>query len=280
MITFLHTFNPQSLLISGPWLNIHWYGLFMVLAILAALFLSIKLGKYYGISQDNILDLGFWLILGGLVGARIYEIFLVFDYYVRQPLDIFKIWQGGLAIHGAILTGLAIIIIFARQKKINFWLLTAIVVPGLALGQAIGRWGNYFNQELFGLPTKLPWGIPISPFNRPLEYIDSQFFHPTFLYESLGNLLIFLVLISIHAIIIKRRNKRGDQSQNNAFLKITLIYLALYSLLRFSLEFIRIDKTPTFLSLRWPQVISLLIIIMVAIIFFQNARKKSHEHRK
>lgn len=278
MINFLQTFHPNPILISiGP-INIYWYGLFIVLGALTAIFITLKLADYYKIKKEIIIDLAFWLIIGGIIGARMYHILLEPQYYLSNPIDMIKIWQGGLAIHGAILAGIIIIWYFAkknfknlinnqnnqrnqRNQWSNFWLLSSIIAPGLALAQAIGRWGNYFNQELFGKPTNLPWGIPIDLANRPIEYISNEFFHPAFLYESIGNLLIFLILISIHIWIIKKHKF------NNIYCLLSVIcYLSLYSLLRFFIEFIRIDPTYVILGLRFPQIVSL-IIIFFSIIF-------------
>jgi len=167
-------------------------------------------------------------------------------------LAILKIWQGGLAIHGAIIAGAIVIWYFARKQKISFWLIASIVAPVLALAQTIGRWGNYFNQELFGFPTGLPWGIPIEVFRRPAEYISDVFFHPVFLYESIGNFFIFILLLIAH--------KKINIFEKPYWQKvITLGYFMAYSILRFSMEFIRIDSTPTIAGLRWPQIISIMI---------------------
>lgn len=258
MINFLHTFQPNPILISlGP-INIYWYGLFIVLGALAAIFATFKLAYYYKINKETIIDLAFWLIINGIIGARLYHVLLELPYYLNYPLDIIKIWQGGLAIHGAIFAGIIIIWRFSKKHRHNFWLLTSIIAPGMALAQAIGRWGNYFNQELFGKPTTLAWGIPINIINRPIEYISNEFFHPTFLYESMGSLLIFFILIAIHIWIIKKRVMRYELC--------VMSYALLYSLLRFTLEFIRIDPTPVAFGLRFPQIISL-IIIFFSIIF-------------
>lgn len=236
----------------------------MMASILIALTVTVKLASNYKINKDTIFDLAFWLVLNGLIGARIYDCFLEYQYYLDHPLDIFKIWQGGLAIHGALLAGIITIYFFAKNKKLNFLKLTALITPGLALGQAIGRWGNYFNQELFGLPTNLPWGIPIAIYNRPTNFITAQYFHPTFLYESLGNLIIFVILISIHWLIIKNLNEQKKLGPNNQpassrpYLLTILCYLFLYSTLRFFLEFLRIDFAPTIFGWRWPQLVSLI----------------------
>jgi len=260
MFSWLHNFTPEPILVQlGP-VNIHWYGLFVALGILLALFISLKLSEYFNVGKDIIWDLGFYLIIFGLIGARVYEIFLEFPFYYQHPEQIIKIWAGGLAIHGAIIAGIVTIYFLAKKYQINFWRLTAIIVPGLALGQAVGRFGNWFNQELFGLPTTLPWGIPINLENRPLTFINQTFFHPTFLYESLGSLIIFVGLI---VIIYYHRKSLSDKIT----MRLSAFYLFLYSILRFLLEFIKIDKTPILLGFRWPQIISLLIIIAAVIIF-------------
>jgi len=255
MINFLHSYLPNPILISFGPINIYWYGIFIVTGILAGILVVLKLAPYYNMPKSIIIDSIFWLILGGIAGARLYHIILELPFYLERPLNMLKLWQGGLAFHGALIAGIFLIWFFAKKNNINFWLLTAIYVPGLALAQAIGRWGNYFNQEIFGQPTNLPWGIPIIPANRILDYYNSQFFHPTFLYESIGNFLIFAVLIFIHYLIIKKKNV--------LYQSVLINYLLMYSLLRFSMEFIRIDSTPMFLGLRWPQTISLLIIFFI-----------------
>ncbi len=276
-MNFLHTFHPSPTLITiGP-IHIYWYGFFIILGALAAIFITLKLADYYKIKKETIIDLAFWLIIGGIIGARLYHILLELQYYLSSPIDAIKIWQGGLAIHGAILAGIIIIWRFSKKHQYNFWLLSSIIAPGLALAQAIGRWGNYFNQELFGKPTNLPWGIPIDLANRPIEYISNEFFHPAFLYESIGNLLIFFILISIHIWII-RKNKKKNYSY---FLPLTSYFL-LYSILRFFIEFIRIDPTYVILGLRFPQIISLLIIFfsiifLTAKLYLTKANNKALE---
>jgi phosphatidylglycerol:prolipoprotein diacylglycerol transferase len=273
MINFLHNFQPESILLTiGP-ITIYWYGFFMMSAILVGLLFTIYLAKKYKINSNIIIDSAFWIILFGIIGARLYELIIDFNYYQQNPLAIFKIWQGGLSIHGAIIAGLITLYFFSRKisKQIKekptkiFWKLTAIITPGLALGQFIGRWGNYFNQELFGLPSKAPWSIPIEIINRPIAYMSNQYFHPTFLYESLGNLLIFLILFSIHIYILNKQ-----KISTNVFIRITALYLFLYSVLRYSLEFLRLDPTLILGSMRWPQIISIFIIIVSICLFIYS----------
>jgi len=243
------------------------------LGIITALYVSFYLGKkYFDVDKETIIDLAFWLIIIGIIGARIYDVFLQLPYYLEHPFQALQIWKGGLAIHGAIIAGLITIYIFSKKRKIYFFKLTSLIVPGLVLGQAIGRFGNYFNQELFGLPTNLPWGIPINFINRPLEYINEIYFHPTFLYESLGSLLIFIVLFFIYNFTFKRA-----KFSNYFFVWSTSLYMILYSILRFSLEYLRIDQTPDFLEMRWPQVISLIIIFISILVIstYTHVKKKS-----
>jgi len=267
MINFLHTFTPDPIIVAiGP-INIYWYGLFIVSGIIAAVLTIFKLSGYYHVSKDAVIDTAFWIIINGIIGARLYHVFLEFPYYLDNPLDVLKLWQGGLAIHGSLIAGGITAWILCRKNNLNFWQLAAISAPGLALAQAIGRWGNYFNQELFGKPTDLPWGIPIETSNRISGFFSYNYFHPTFLYESLGSLLIFAVLILGHKIIIKK-----GKFENKYYILITLAYLILYSILRFSLEFIRIDKTPELLGLRFPQIISLLIICVSLFFVFKITR--------
>jgi len=270
MINFLHTFEPNPILLSFGFIQIHWYGLILVVAMLSAMFIANRLGTKQGLKKDSIFDLSFYLILGGLAGARIYDIFLELPYYLSHPAQMLKIWEGGLAIHGAIIIGFLILVLFARKNKLNFWQIGMIIAPALALGQAIGRWGNYFNQELFGLPTSLRWGIPININNRPAEFILDKYFQPTFLYESLGCLIIFFFLL----VIIKFIEKKIKKNNKLIILPLTF-YVISYSILRFFLEFIKIDTTPILGGLRWPQITSLaLILIFLILIFYKTCSSK------
>ena len=267
MFNFLHTHIPNPILISFGPINIYWYGIFIVSGILLAVLITLKLAEKHNLPKNTIIDAVFYLLLSGIIGARLYHILLEWPFYLAHPINALKLWQGGLAIHGAIIAGLLMLWQFSKKYKIKFFMLTALFVPGLALAQAIGRWGNYFNQELFGKPTNLPWGIPILPTNRINEYFNSQFFHPAFLYESLANLLIFFILIITHILIIKKRTARYELC--------VISYLIMYSLLRFSMEFIRIDATPIILGLRFPQLISL-IIIFLSIAYLLKTKKHAN----
>ena len=260
-LNFLHYFNPSPVFINfGPF-TIYWYGFFIVLGMMLGIILTLRLAKYHKINEDIIIDLSFWLIIFAIIGARVYHVLLQFSYYKNHLLEIPMIWQGGIAIHGAIFAGILVIWRFSRKNNIPFLKITSIIVPSLALAQVIGRWGNYFNQELFGKPTNLPWGIPISTIRLPEEYVGLTYFHPTFLYESIGNLLIFVILIYLNYIILKFKKIKLEY--------LTFIYLILYSILRFFTEFIRIDITPEIFGLRLPQLISVLIIFVSSYFFYK-----------
>ncbi|MBI4652998.1 prolipoprotein diacylglyceryl transferase [Candidatus Kuenenbacteria bacterium] len=263
IFNFLHNYHPDSIFFQLGILNIHWYGLGYVVGIVGGILIIFGLGKNCQIKNEHLWNLFFWLIVFGLLGARLYYVGLNFEYYFQNPLDIFKIWQGGMAIHGAIIAGFITLFFYCKKYKsftffrkkvkgkLNFQFLIDIFAPALVFGQIIGRWGNYFNQELYGLPTNLQWGIPIDLKNRIAGYENFEFFHPTFLYESLGCLLILLILIFLYKKIPQMRGTGN----------IFLIYLILYSILRFFLEFLRIDPTLMILGIRWPQIVCIILIL-------------------
>lgn len=265
MLNFFHTHLPQAVIFQlGP-ISLRWYGLIMAIAIAAALLLTLALAKKKNVPQEQIVDAAFWTIIGGVIGARIYEIFLEWPYYITNPDHMIRIWEGGLAIHGAIIGGAITLLIFFRKKRRVLLPTTGLFLPGLALGQAIGRWGNYFNQELFGRPTNLPWGIPISPANRPESFLSYSHFHPTFLYESLLNLALAIFLWNY----VKQKTWRPAWAIG--------LYMLSYGVIRFGLEFIKIDRTPVLVGLRWPQIISLLMaVIGFLLISFSHAKPQKH----
>ncbi len=269
MLNFLHNFQPNNVLISFGSVNVYWYGLFIVFGMLFGMVVILKLAGKYGISKDMLIDLIFWMIIGGVVGARIYDVLLNLSYYSNDPIQSLKIWQGGLAIHGAIIGGLVALYIFVSKYKLDFWLISSLIVPGAILGQAIGRWGNFFNQELFGKPTDLPWGIFISPPNRPIDYFNQPYYHPVFLYESMGSLMIFGILMLMH--LLRPKFRITDKF-------ITASYLALYSLLRFFTEYLRVDQTPIYFGLRLPQIVSIIFILLALYIVFSDKKKRKLEN--
>jgi phosphatidylglycerol---prolipoprotein diacylglyceryl transferase len=261
---FWQTYLPQPILFSWSFISIYWYGLIVVLAILLAAWYAMTIAKNKPAIDYNKLDsLFFYLLIFSFIGARLYHVFSFnWQYYSQNLFDIVKIWQGGLAIQGAILAGIVTVYFWFKKnmnsvknkQKISFLQITDWLAPALILGQFLGRWGNYFNQELFGKPTNASYGIPIGFANRVEGYENFSHFHPTFFYESILSLVLFFILYNL----TKAKLKLGT---------ITLIYLGGYSLIRFGLEFIRIDPAPMFLGLRLPQVVSLLVILAVIVLF-------------
>jgi phosphatidylglycerol---prolipoprotein diacylglyceryl transferase len=188
-------------------------------------------------------------VLGALPAARLYYVAFEWDRYADNPLSAFAIWQGGIAIHGAILGGMLAALLFARLNRLSFWALADVVAPALVLGQAIGRWGNFFNSEAFGRPTDLPWRVYIPPAQRPPNLGAVEYYHPTFLYESLWNLGVFALVLWLFFWGLRHpdRLKTGT---------LFLVYFATYSLGRFWIEGLRLDSLMLG-PLRIAQVVSL-----------------------
>jgi phosphatidylglycerol:prolipoprotein diacylglycerol transferase len=237
----------------GP-LAIRWYGFLIACAVVIGVSLSQWLAQKRGLDPDVVGDLVIWLVIGAIPGARLYYVAFEWQNYASRPWDILAIWQGGIAIHGAIIGGTIAAILFARSQKISFWRLIDVIAPSLILGQAIGRWGNFFNSEAFGRPTDLPWKLFIPLRNRPPQWSSFDYFHPTFLYESLWNLGVFAVLLSLFFWGLRHPGA----------LKVgTLIfaYLILYSLGRVWIEGFRTDSLMVG-PLRVAQIISLIEIAL------------------
>jgi len=258
---FLRTYHPSPILLElGP-LTIHWYGLLIVVAIVLGIFLVVSSAKKHGIKAEKVIDLSFYLIISGLLGARIYYILLYPKYFLSHPLNVLKIWQGGLGIFGAIIFGLAILFFYAKKQRLSFLLLLDLTAPALILGQAIGRWGNYFNSELYGWSTNLPWGIPIVKSDFPGK---SDFHHPCFLYEFFWDLGVFLILL-----MFSRKKPLPHACLSATQGQVCSLYLILYSLGRFFIEFIRIDFSPIILGLRIGQCFSLVFFTLGLVLFFR-----------
>ncbi len=217
----------------GPF-TLRWYGLLIAAAVLIGLNLSSRLARSRDLDNGLISDLLPLLVLASVLGARAYYVAFEWRNYSDNWIKALAIWEGGIAIHGALIAGTLTLILFCRWRRQSFWDLLDVLVPSLALGQAIGRWGNFFNSEAFGVPTDLPWKLFIPYQNRPVVYADAQFFHPTFLYESIWNLVLFLLLI-----VLFRRGEQGKMTLPSGALACT--YLLGYSLGRIWIEGLRID---------------------------------------
>ena len=243
----------------GP-IALRWYGLLIAIAVLLGLTLTTRLGRARGIEPSLIADLLPLLVLGAVLGARLYYVLLEWRQYGGNWLDALAIWRGGIAIHGALLGGSLAAVLFCRWRKQPFWPLLDVLVPAVALGQAIGRWGNFFNSEAFGLPTDLPWKLFIPLPFRPSEFLDQAYFHPTFLYESIWNLGVCILLL-----LLFRAASRGSIQLLPGTL--SCVYLLAYSSGRVWIEGLRTDPlcllaAPPFCEggLRMAQLVSLLLI--------------------
>ncbi|MDD2646575.1 MAG: prolipoprotein diacylglyceryl transferase [Patescibacteria group bacterium] len=266
LVKIFHNYRPQPILVQlGP-IFIYFYGVLIVFAIIFGFYLTWKLIKKYriNISFDELVNLTIYLIIFGLIGARLYHVLTEINYYIAKPWEIFYFWQGGLGIFGALIANFIFLFFYGRKRGYSLWFILDLLAPALLLGEAIGRFGNWFNQENFGYPTSLAWGIPIELIYRPIQYVSFEYFHPTFFYQFIWNIFVLIFLIFI---IKKIKMGRG---------LIFGWYLVLYSLGRFIIEFLRVNYQPMILDLRLAQLVCLLLFASgLYLIFFRKTRKLS-----
>lgn len=243
--------DPVAFTLFG--LKVRWYGIIISTAIIIGAILAFKEARRIRFDEEDLIDALLFAIPLSVLGARLYYVAFSWDYYGRNPQEILHFRGGGMAIHGAIIAAIITVIIFSKKRKLDFWKIADICAPSIILGQAIGRWGNYINQEAYGTPTDLPWGISVNGIKV----------HPTFLYESICNLGIFVFLIWY------RKNK--SEVSGETF----LLYLALYSLGRFFIEGLRTDSLMLG-NIRIAQLISIISAIIAMVIFFCR-RKNSYD---
>lgn len=246
--------------------EIKWYSFFLLVAFSLGSLIIYKNRNKISLSKKQISDLLFNLVIIAIIGARLYYVIFNLDYYMEYPIDILKIWEGGLAIHGGIIVGLIYLIYFCKKKKLSIIKLTDIIVLALPLGQAIGRWGNFFNQEAYGPVTTYAnlKSMHIPSFIIDVMHIGNNYYHPTFLYESMWCLLIFIVLL---ILLLLKIEKAG---------LYTSIYLIMYGIERLIVESMRQDSLMIF-NVKIAQVVSILMILMGIIILIYNWRSKN-EH--
>jgi phosphatidylglycerol---prolipoprotein diacylglyceryl transferase len=269
---------PSGFDIPIPFLNtsfhIYFYGILIMAGVVAAAFLGQAEARRRGINPDYIWDALFWVVLAGIVGARLWHIFtpppsmveqgITTQWYLTHPLDMINIRNGGLGIPGAIIGGALALWLYSRNKKVSFLTLTDTVIPGVALAQAIGRWGNFFNQELYGKPTNLPWKLYIDPTHRVPGYQNFDYFHPLFLYESLWNVVNMAILLWM-ARRFEKFLKPGD---------LFYVYMIMYSIGRFSLEFLRLDASQVG-GINFNQTFVIFVALGGALLLFLNHRRHS-----
>lgn len=248
----------------GP-ISIYWYGIIIAAGVLFGLILANREGKRLALPKDTFTDLLVWAVPFALIGARTYYVIFQWDVYKHQPEKIIAIWEGGIAIHGALIGSIVTAIVFAKVKGISFWKLADIAAPSVLLGQAIGRWGNFMNQEAHGGPVTREFleGLFLPDFIINQMYIDGTYYHPTFLYESLWSLIGVIVLMLLRR---KAPLRRGE---------LFLTYIIWYSVGRFFIEGLRTDSLLLAGTVKMAQVVSVVAII-VSIVLIIVRRKRNY----
>ena len=242
-------------------IKIYWYSIMILLGVFIGGSLIIKEAKRFKIPEDYIINLILYTIIFGVIGARLYYVTFEWQYYSNHLLDILKIWEGGLAIHGGIIFGLIVIIIYTKKYKVNTFRMLDIIVVGLLIGQAIGRWGNFFNGEAHGPATTLTFLQSLHLPNFIIEgmKINGTYYQPTFLYESIWCLIGFVLLL----LFRRRRYCKIGQ--------ITALYLVWYGIGRYIIEGLRTDSL-MFFNFKIAQIVSLILIISGLIILIVKSK--------
>jgi phosphatidylglycerol---prolipoprotein diacylglyceryl transferase len=251
----------------GP-LQVHWYGVIIGLGIALGLYLAISESKRLGLHPDTFVDLLVWAIPIAILSARVYYVIFEWDYYSQNPGDIIKVWNGGIAIHGALIGAVITAIVFAKMKDISFWKLADIAAPSIILGQAIGRWGNFMNQEAHGGEVTRTFleNLFLPQFIIDQMYINGTYYHPTFLYESLWNIAGFVLLLVLRRKVNLRRGE------------LFLSYVIWYSIGRLFVEGMRTDSLMLTEYLRMAQVISIVLIIAGAALIIYRRKSGMARH--
>ena len=258
----------------GP-LYIRFYGIIIMFGVVLAATLTNRRAAKYGQDPERVWDILTWVVIGGVLGARLWHILtpppsLVAQgidtwYYLTHPLDALAIWNGGLGIVGAVVGGALALFIYLRKNKLSFLTWVDIIAPGLILAQAIGRWGNFINQELYGGPSNLPWAIYIDAAHRLPQFADVSYYHPTFLYESILNLIGMGLLLWIGNRFFTRL-KPGD---------LFLVYLIYYPIVRFFMETLRLDSS-TVAGLNANQALMVVVVVLAGLTLLIRHRTPSH----
>jgi prolipoprotein diacylglyceryl transferase len=244
----------------GP-IPLHAYGLMLAIGVLVATRVAEKRWVRFGNDPKDFSGVVIPVVIAGVIGARIYHLFTGYNWSEGGILGTVQIWKGGLSIWGAVAGGLIAALVLSRRRHLDGLVLMDAIAPGVVLAQAIGRWGNYFNQELFGRPTTLPWGLEIDVAHRPAGYEHYATFHPTFLYESLWCLLVFatLLIVENHFGL-----KRGQ---------VFALYIALYTFGRIWFEALRIDDATRIFGIRFNLLLSIVLCIFGTLWFIWLGRR-------
>jgi phosphatidylglycerol:prolipoprotein diacylglycerol transferase len=253
---------------------VRYYGIIIMFGVALSILLASREAKRRGMDPEFLWDSVIWVLIAGIIGARLWHIFtpspslvaqgITTKYYLTHPLDALNIRRGGLGIPGAVIGGGLVFYLYCRWKGVNFASWADVIAPAIPLGQAIGRWGNFINQELYGAPTDLPWAIFIAPENRLPEFADIAYYHPIFLYESLWNLASVFLLLWI-ARKWKDWLLPGD---------IFLMYLVSYPIIRILLDFLRLDASEVGGVNANQAFMGGVLVIVLAILIFRHTRTR------
>jgi len=286
---FLYHFIPNRIMFSIFNINIYWYGFFIFCGAILGFLIFYKLAKKEKIQEKDIYDIFFYCFLFGIIGARLGYFFYDIQYYIQNPLAIFKFWEGGMSIIFGIISGVITLYIICKRRKIEFMKILNILPIPMLVAQILGRLGNYFNQELFGIPTSFFLKIPIQENLRPEQYKNETFFTPLFLYEIIFNIILLIILSLLlrkkyknnleNGIISKELKAKDFRKSMNllAFIDkggIILIYINYYFILRFILEFFRIGE-PKVLFLTLNQLLSIIVLVIFNIFWFRKNEKRA-----
>ena len=247
--------SPNPILFELGFVRIYWYGLIMVFGIISGIYVIIKISKNKSYNLEKLWDLFFYLILFGIIGARLYQVFFFnWNYYQSNLFQIFAVWNGGMAIQGSIIACVITLFVYCKKNKLFFLEYADLLAVALPFGQAIGRWGNFFNSELYGKVSNLPWAIYIKSTGR--------FHQPLFFYESILDLILFFILLRVY----KRSNHKGY---------VFFSYIFGYGIIRFLMEFLRIDNAPMIYGIRLPQIVSVFFVLISVALFYLTKKNKS-----
>jgi len=246
----------------GP-IDLHAYGLMLALGVIVAARITDRRATRMGFPVGAVGDVATVIVVSGVIGARVYHLFTGYDWDDKGWSGTLRIWEGGLSIWGAVAGGVLGAFVMARRRHLDAAVLLDAMAPGVAVAQSIGRWGNWFNQELFGRPTDLPWGLEIDLENRPSRYVKDETFHPTFLYESIYCLLLAAFLV--------RAERRFGFKRGQTF----ALYVSLYCVERFFMELLRVDEASKVFGVRFNALLSILLAVGGAIVFVALGRSGS-----
>ena len=250
----------------GPF-EVHWYGVIIGVGIILAMIIAMRESTRRGLDKDVFADLLLWAIPIAIISARIYYVIFEWDYYAHNPGEIIAIWNGGIAIHGALIGAVLTAYFFTKKRNISFWKLADIAAPSIILGQAIGRWGNFMNQEAHGGEVTRAFleNLHLPEFIINQMYINGAYYHPTFLYESVWDFVVFLALILLHRVNLGR----GE---------MFLTYIIWYSVGRFFIEGLRTDSLMIG-DMRMAQLLSIALIVF-ALAAWVYRRMKGYANKR